>query len=281
MRKPRYMGLVLLGLFVLAVAVPASLVAQQTYPPDGPTIPPIALNGSPAPPFPVPGPSDQQSQWNMELAGWKDLQGRSAYQPIIISQDGRFIAYVGHHATAHMPMNSLTGEAEPSGTSVVDVTDPANTKYLAHIPGPPRRAPDRDAGGAQMVRVCSGNTLPNGEQGKWYLLRPYGNQAHEVLDITDPSNPAHVTTVVDELTGTHKSWWECDTGIAYLVGNKESEGWTGRNHVKIYDLSDQANPKVTPRRAPLERVGTSRFGGEATQRSCRVGRRGVTRFLAG
>ncbi len=38
---------------------------------------------------------------------------------------------------------------------------------------------------------------------------------------------------------------------------------------------------VTPRRAPLERVGTSRFGGEATQRSCRVGRRGVTRFLAG
>ncbi len=38
---------------------------------------------------------------------------------------------------------------------------------------------------------------------------------------------------------------------------------------------------VTPRRALLERVGTSRFGGEATQRSCRVGRRGVTRFLAG
>jgi hypothetical protein len=52
----------------------------------------------------------------MELAGWNDLQGRSAYQPIIISQDGRFIAYVGHHATAHMPMNSLTGKAEPSGT---------------------------------------------------------------------------------------------------------------------------------------------------------------------
>lgn len=243
MRSPRFKTLALLALLVLVVAVPASLVAQQSYPPDGPTIAPIVNNGTPAPPYPAPGPDDQQSNWNMELAGWNDLQGRSAYQPIIISQDGRFIAYVGHHATAHMPVNPLTGEEEPSGTSVVDVTDPTNTKYLAHIPGPPRPAPDRDAGGAQMVRVCSGTTLPNAEAGKWYLLRPNGRTEHEIWDVTDPSSPSHVTTVVDELDGTHKSWWECDTGIAYLVGTKDSEGWTGGNHIKIYDLSDPANPK--------------------------------------
>ncbi len=96
----------------------------------------------------------------MELAGHNDLQGRSAYQPIIISQDGRHIAYVRHHATQHLPMNPLTGKAEPSGVSIVDVTDPTNTKYLAHIPGPPRPEPGRDAGGSQMVRVCGGDTLP-------------------------------------------------------------------------------------------------------------------------
>src|SRR5205823_14299283 len=82
---------------------------------------------------PPPNPPNQQSQWNMELAGHSDLQGRSAYQPIIINQDGREIAYVGHHTGT--AMNPLTGVVEPNGTSIVDVTDPAKPKYLAHIPG--------------------------------------------------------------------------------------------------------------------------------------------------
>src|SRR5437870_11117548 len=34
---------------------------------------------------------------DMELVGHDDLQGRSAYQPTIHAQRGRFIAYVGHH----------------------------------------------------------------------------------------------------------------------------------------------------------------------------------------
>jgi len=242
MCTPRHRSLQLLVLFLLAAAVPATLVAQVEYPPHGPTIPPVPLNGSPAPPYAAPQAHDQQSQWNMEQAGWNDLQGRSAYQPIIISQDGRFIAYVGHHATRHIPMNPLTGKAEPSGTSIVDVTDPANTKYLAHIPGPSAAGGGEDSGGAQMVRVCSGNTLPRGVRGRWYLLRPFGSTAHEIWDVTDPSKPSRLTTVVDQLTGTHKSWWECDTGIAYLVANKESEGWTSGNHIKIYDLSDPAKP---------------------------------------
>ena len=29
----------------------------------------------------------------------------------------------------------MTGKAEPNGTSIVDVTDPAHPKYLRHIPG--------------------------------------------------------------------------------------------------------------------------------------------------
>ena len=57
-----------------------------------------------------------------------------------------------------------------------------------------------------------------------------------------PAKPSKLTTVVDNLTGTHKSWWECDTGIAYLVANNSKEGWTGGNHLKIYDLSDPAKP---------------------------------------
>lgn len=239
MHARRRSSLPLLVLFLVAAAATVSLGAQSAYPPNGGTIAPVSLNGSAPPPYPTPRKGSEQSAWNMELAGANDLQGRSAYQPIIISQDGRFIAYVGHHATAHSPMNPITGKAEPSGTSIVDVTDPANTKYLAHIPGP---VGTDESGGAQMVRVCSGNTLPHAVRGKWYLLRPRGSEAHEIYDVTNPAKPVLLTTVVDSLTGTHKSWWECDTGIAYLVGNRRSEGWTGGNHVKIFDLSDPAKP---------------------------------------
>ena len=81
----------------------------------------------------APGTTERASQWNMESVGHNDLQGRSAYQPIIINQDGRQIAYVGHHNNQKPLMNPLNGKVEVNGTSIVDVTDPANTKYLAHI----------------------------------------------------------------------------------------------------------------------------------------------------
>src|SRR5881392_378914 len=72
---------------------------------------------------------------NMELVGYNDLQGRSAYQPVIHKQGSRWIAYVGHHGDSLM--NPLTGNKEHNGTSIVDVTDPKKPGYLAHIPGEP------------------------------------------------------------------------------------------------------------------------------------------------
>ena len=226
--------------FICALAVAAgagSPTAAQNHPPNTSAIPAITLNGSPPVRQPAPKPARQQSTWNTALVGHSDLQGRSAYQPLIISQDGRHIAYVGHH-TGKRP-NPLTGAVEGNGTSIVDVTNAAKPKYLAHIPGPAEGSDE--SGGAQMVRVCSGSALPKGEKGKWYLLRAVGSTAHEIYDVTDGTRPTHLTTVVDGLTGTHKSWWECDTGIAYLVGNNKAEGWRG-NHMKIFDLSDPAKP---------------------------------------
>ena len=58
---------------------------------------------------------------NMELVGYNDLQGRSAYQPTIHKQGNRWIAYVGHHGDNIV--NPLTGKKEDNGTSIVDVTD--------------------------------------------------------------------------------------------------------------------------------------------------------------
>jgi len=173
---------------------------------------------------------------NMELVGYNDLQARSAYQPIVQKQGERWIAYIGHHGGR--ARNALTGVDEDNGTSILDVTDPRQPRLLAHIPGEPGQG---ETGGAQMVRACSGETLPHGDKSKTYLLRTYGNAGHEVWDVTDPSKPALLTTIVKGLKGTHKSFWECDSGIAYLVSGLQ--GWRTRRMTQVFDLSDPAHPK--------------------------------------
>jgi hypothetical protein len=173
---------------------------------------------------------------NMDLVGYHDLQGRSAYQPLVHKQGDRWIAYVGHHGGT--ALNPLTGMQESNGTSVLDVTDPRRPKYLAHIPGEPGGS--GEAGGAQMVRACNGSDLPRADKSKVYLLRSFGTSAHEIWDVTDPAKPSRITVVVSGLRDTHKSWWECDTGIAYLVSG--APGWRARRMTQIYDLSDPAKP---------------------------------------
>ncbi len=96
MQPGKYFRAVQLFLLILLAASPLFLFAQA-YPPNGPGIPTVALTGSAPIQEPPPNPPDQQSQWNMELVGHSDLQGRSAYQPIIINESGREIAFVGHH----------------------------------------------------------------------------------------------------------------------------------------------------------------------------------------
>ena len=176
---------------------------------------------------------------NMDLVGYNDLQARSAYQPTIHKQGNRWIAYIGHHGGKQM--NPLTGKEEFNGTSLVDVTDPKQPKYLSHIPGePPTPGAAGESGGAQMVHVCDGSELPRADKSKTYLLRSYGGTGHEVWDVTDPSKPSRVTVVVTGLQDTHKSWWECDSGIAYLVGG--APGWRVKRMTLIYDLSNPAQP---------------------------------------
>ena len=178
---------------------------------------------------------------NMKLLGMDDLQARSAYQPTIHhhAKGDRWIAYVGHHGgTAENP---LTGEEEPNGTSIVDVTNPRKPRYLYHIPG---EAPTGagEGGGAQMARVCNGSDLPGtpDDDGKVFLLRTFGNSAHEIWDVTNPAKPVKFKTVVSGLNGTHKNFWECKSGIAYLVSGVP--GWRTERMTQIFDLSNPAEP---------------------------------------
>jgi hypothetical protein len=176
---------------------------------------------------------------NMRLVGMNDLQARSAYQPTIHKQGNRYIAYIGHHGgtpDVPKPINRITGQAEFNGTSILDVTDPANPKYLKHLPG---QEGTYEQGGAQMVRVCDGRSLPKGDPAKTYMLRVFGGQAHQIWDVSDPANPSLITELKSG-RDTHKNWWECDTGIAFLVSG--IEGWRVRRMTQVYDLSDPAKP---------------------------------------
>ncbi len=177
---------------------------------------------------------------DMAFLGYHDLQARSAYQPIVHEQNGCWLAFIGHHGgipTNPKPVNTLTGVAEFNGTSILDVTDPKNARYLAHIPGEEGLF---EEGGAQMVRWCPGRTLPKADKNKFYLLRTFGNSRHEVWDVTEPEKPKLVSQI-GPVKGTHKNFWECDTGIAFLVSGRD--GWRTRRMTQIYDLSDPAKPE--------------------------------------
>src|SRR5207249_8518881 len=55
-----------------------------------------------------------------------------------------------------------------------------------------------------------------------------------------PARPNRLNVIVSGLRDTHKNWWECDTGIAYLVSGVI--GWRTSRMSQIYDLSDPQKP---------------------------------------
>jgi hypothetical protein len=180
---------------------------------------------------------------NMKLVGYSDLQGRNAFVPVIQKQGNRWIAYVSHHGDQQMRANRLTGKPEPNGTSILDVTVPTHPKYLFHIPG-------QAEGGAPFLRVCGGDGLPRAKKGSYYLLRALGGASWEMWDVTDPSRPSRLNVIVDGLKNTRNAWWECDSGIAYLVGGPldwrdtpmGEKRYDALSHALIYDLSDPEHP---------------------------------------
>lgn len=170
--------------------------------------------------------SQSGEQQNMRRVGHTDLQGRAAYHPDFITYpDGRVILFVGTHSntTDNGPRpNPLKAGSpiEPNGTFIIDVTDPRRPVEKFHIPGP------IPAGNAQTQsnRACLGSDLPGGIPGRVYMMRNVqtNNQAvsgYEVWDVTDVTAPTLVGALRN-LRNTHKHWWECKTGIAYLPGSK-------------------------------------------------------------
>ena len=189
-------------------------------------------------------------QKNMRRVGHTDLQGRPGYQPNVIQYpDGRFIAFSGTHSNIPVPRpgftflpNPLNNNAdERNGTMIIDVTDPTNPKEMAHIPVA------FQGGQSQMARMCLGSDLNEDLRGKVYLMRNIqgggAGSGYEVWDVTDVKKPV-MTSALRGIRSTHKHWWECNTGIAYLPGSKDTPPlWRQSQSMVIVDWQ---NPLAAP-----------------------------------
>ena len=188
------------------------------------------------------GTSQSGEQKNMRRVGHVDLQGRPSYQPnVIVYPDGRTIAFAGTHNGAK-PNPLKGGVVEQNGVMIIDASDPDRPVEKFHIPVPV-------AGGqSQSVRMCLGSDLPKGTPGHVYLMRNVqGSSAsgYEVWDVTNVSSP----TLVGEmrsLRNTHKMWWECKTGIAYMPGSRDVPApnrWRTGQSMIVADWSNPATPQ--------------------------------------
>jgi hypothetical protein len=190
------------------------------------------------------GISQSGEQKNVRRVGHVDLQGRPSYQPnVIVYPDGRTIAFAGTHGGSK-PNPLKGGVVEQNGTMIIDVTNPERPVEKFHIPVPV-------AGGqAQMARMCLGSDLPRGTPGAVYLLRNIqGSSAsgYEAWDVTDVTNPKLVGAM-RSIRNTHKLWWECTTGIAYMPGSRDvpaasGQRWRQGQSMVIADWSNPAAPQ--------------------------------------
>jgi len=194
------------------------------------------------------GISQSGEQKNMRRVGHVDLQGRPSYQPnVIVYPDGRTIAFAGTHGGSK-PNPLKGGVVEPNGTMIIDVTDPERPVEKFHIPVPVDA--NGQTGQAQMARMCLGSDLPRGMTGHVYLLRNIQGSAlsgYEAWDVTNVTNPQRVGEMRG-IRNTHKLWWECNTGIAYMPGSKNEPlgsptRWRQGQSMVIADWSNPGDPQ--------------------------------------
>jgi hypothetical protein len=226
---------------------------------------------------------------NVRLVGHHDLQGRQSLELKTKSNaaNGNW-AYIGHTpndrnnpqasddgAADDAPiLNPITGKMEWNGTSIVEISDPANPKLVWHIPNDVRRVNSRSV---SVVYDYGFNSSPAGQD---YLIRSWDTGTDfkfQIYDITSRDTDPSKISLVSEITGTppnscgpgcggkfimraHKGFWSQESGLFYSTA-----GEPGFRQVvmQIWDLKDPKNPRFISRVAlPSQRNGASGFQGE-------------------
>ncbi|MDH3421305.1 MAG: hypothetical protein OEM78_17685, partial [Gammaproteobacteria bacterium] len=128
---------------------------------------------------------------NVALIGYHDMQGRQALQVTTKSdsENGNWV-YVGHvpnTRTRDATLNPITGRNEWNGTSILEISDPANPQLVWHIP-------NEVNANSRSVSVVYDYAFDSDPPGRDYLIR--NSEAGEdlkfqIFDITSRStNPS-------------------------------------------------------------------------------------------
>ena len=120
------------------------------------------------------------------------LTGADVGTPMSPTIAGTLPFATGYASSVSVVGNLALIADEAAGLVIADVTDPANPKYLNHIPGQEGKY---EGGGAQMVRVCDGKQLPKGDPNAVYMLRAIGSAGHEVWNVADPAKPVLLSRI--------------------------------------------------------------------------------------
>ena len=120
---------------------------------------------------------------------------------------------------------------EHSGTSILDVSNPAKPVLVAHIPS----APDANCRAVQVIE--------SPRDGKRYLARNHESKAacsFQIFDITDRAKPKMVADVKETPAGpmriAHKGWWDQESGLYFGCANEP--GFRPGGHLVIWDFSN-------------------------------------------
>ncbi len=192
---------------------------------------------------------------NIRRLGHLDIDGGGE-----VTLQGNY-AYVGHMKP-------------PMGTSIIDVSDPANPKVVSHV------APPDEWSHTHKVKVAGDLMITNVEMDKRHFLRKgdkiagfraeglsddqiaerlsvkpsdiavleealergYSSGGFRVWDISDKTAPKLLSYVKTYGFGVHR--FDMDSNYAYI--STEMEGYVG-NILVIYDLSDPTNPTEVSR----------------------------------
>lgn len=177
----------------------------------------LALVAGPALADPIP-PGSEMS--NLQLTGFSGLGGHSAVFKLAIKHaaNGHWYLYAGH--------------SFESGWSIIDVTDPANPRYVKFIPGPQGVVTSQVSlhGNLLLAGVDVLRAAPD-------LQKPIEN-AVLFWDISDPENPKQVGTFKGAPGGSHRNAYP---GGKYAYLSINMPGFKG-NILEIVDVSDPAHP---------------------------------------
>ncbi len=212
---------------------------------------------------------------NVQLVGYNDLQGRETLVVTTKSDDanGNWV-YVGHHESYYdgeQRFNPITNEMEWNGTSILEISDPANPRLVWHIPN----EVNANSRGVTVVYDYSFDG-----SGRDYLIR--NSEAGEdlkfqIFDITSRDTDPSGIALVSEITGTppnscgpgcggdfiqraHKGWWSEETGYYYSAAGEPGFGGA---LVQIWDLRDPEDPVFVGRAwGPGQKDGEEGFEGQ-------------------